>query len=175
MAQVAAAHPWNTYVGWWLPDGTAAGPGPVITGFSASLSPVNSSSARLVLQASAQNAQSFTFSAGNAAVSGLTSVTTSGGTAQDSVTLPVNDGAEEATYTFAVAVFGPGGTAEASTTVEELAGSFSGTGRVQVLFYSPGDQNWFLGSISKTGTLSWKKADSSAGFGDTAQDPTWVI
>jgi hypothetical protein len=24
MAQVAAAHPWNTYVGWWLPDGTAA-------------------------------------------------------------------------------------------------------------------------------------------------------
>jgi hypothetical protein len=54
-------------------------------------------------------------------------------------------------------------------------GDFSGSGRAQVLFYSPGDQNWFLGSFSKAGKLTWKLATNSAGFGDTAFDPTWIV
>jgi hypothetical protein len=32
MAQVTAAHPWNTYVGWWLPDGSSATPPPAQPG-----------------------------------------------------------------------------------------------------------------------------------------------
>ena len=174
MAQVAAAHPYNTYVGWWLPDGTNSAPPPTITTFSASPTPVNSSGGGLALEVSAQNAQSYTFTSPNPGIAGLTTVTTSGGTAQDDVSLPVNRGSSEVTFTFEVSVSSPGGTVTAQTTVEELGGDFTGTGKAQVLFYAPGDQDWYLGSFSKAGSLSWSQADDSSGFGDTAQDPTWI-
>ncbi len=52
-------------------------------------------------------------------------------------------------------------------------GDFTGYGRADVLFYSPGDQNWWLGTFSGT-TLSWTLAGNTRGFGNTAGDPTWI-
>ncbi len=54
-------------------------------------------------------------------------------------------------------------------------GNFTGTGRDQVLFYSPGDKNWWLGSLNRHGTMTWKHAGNTPGFGNTADDPTWII
>ncbi|MFL6137914.1 MAG: exo-alpha-sialidase, partial [Frankiaceae bacterium] len=53
-------------------------------------------------------------------------------------------------------------------------GDFSGTGHDQVLFYSPGDQNWWLGTCNATGTMTWALAGNTKGFGNTASDPTWI-
>jgi hypothetical protein len=58
-------------------------------------------------------------------------------------------------------------------------GDFSGTGRQQVLFYSPGDGSWFLGSVLN-GTFQWEPLGNTQGgnrgpnFGNTAGDPTWI-
>ncbi len=147
---------------------------PSVTGFSASPSPVGGPGARLTLTASAVGAQSFAFSSSNAEVSGLTTVATSGGSASDTVMLPVNTTTQQEVFRFTVTVTGPGGTSTASTSATELGGAFTGTGRSQVLFYSSGDQNWWLGSFSTAGALSWKSPGNTKGFGDTASDPTWV-
>jgi hypothetical protein len=44
----------------------------------------------------------------------------------------------------------------------------------QVLYYFPGDQGWSLGTIAK-GKITFTALGNSAGFGDTAGDPMWVI
>jgi hypothetical protein len=50
---------------------------------------------------------------------------------------------------------------------------FTGAGRSQILFYSAGDQNWWLGTITN-GQLGWSLAGNTKGFGNTAADPTWI-
>ncbi len=50
-----------------------------------------------------------------------------------------------------------------------FTGNFTGTGHTQVLFYSPGDSNWWLGTFSGT-SLSWTLAGNSSGFGNIASD-----
>ena len=52
-------------------------------------------------------------------------------------------------------------------------GDFSGTGHTQIMFYYPGDHNWWLGTVSGT-SLNWTLAGNTAGFGNTASDPTWI-
>lgn len=44
------------------------------------------------------------------------------------------------------------------------SGDFTGSGRAEVLFYYPGDRNWWLGSLV-AGQLSWKLIDNTTGFG----------
>jgi len=53
-------------------------------------------------------------------------------------------------------------------------GDFTGDGKSDVLFYYPGDHNWWLGSFSGT-TLSWKLAGNTGGFGNVADGrPIWA-
>ncbi len=52
-------------------------------------------------------------------------------------------------------------------------GDFTHSGHSQVLFYSPADQNWWLGSYSR-GSLGWRRVGITSGFGNTAGDPTWI-
>lgn len=50
-------------------------------------------------------------------------------------------------------------------------GDFSGAGRTQVMFFSPGDSNWWLGSIEGSANraqLSWQLAGNTTGFSETA-------
>jgi hypothetical protein len=42
-------------------------------------------------------------------------------------------------------------------------GDFTGAGRSQVLFYYPGDFNWWLGSMNPAGKLQWSLVDNTAG------------
>jgi hypothetical protein len=54
-------------------------------------------------------------------------------------------------------------------------GDLSGSGHSQVLFYSPGDDNWWLGSYSGN-QLNWSKVGNTSGFGHDIHDgrPFWV-
>jgi len=52
-------------------------------------------------------------------------------------------------------------------------GDFTGSGHAQVLFYFPGDGNWWLGTVNGN-TLGWTQAGNTSGFGNTSQDPTWI-
>ena len=53
-------------------------------------------------------------------------------------------------------------------------GDFNGTGGTDILFYYPGDQNWWLGSIVN-GQLTWSLVGNTAGFGQVADGrPFWV-
>ena len=52
-------------------------------------------------------------------------------------------------------------------------GDFTGNGHADVLFYSPGDQNWWLGTFSGT-ALGQTFAGNTSGFGNTAGNPTWT-
>jgi len=54
-------------------------------------------------------------------------------------------------------------------------GDFSGDGRSDVLFYYPGDDNWWLGSVNG-GQLQWTLVGNTAGFGHRINDgrPFWV-
>ncbi len=55
------------------------------------------------------------------------------------------------------------------------AGDFAGTGRTDILFYSPGDRNWWLGQFGLNGQLSWTLAGNTAGFGQVFDGrPIWV-
>ena len=42
-------------------------------------------------------------------------------------------------------------------------GDFAGAGRSQVLFYDPGDFNWWLGSVDAAGELQWSLVGNTAG------------
>jgi hypothetical protein len=54
-------------------------------------------------------------------------------------------------------------------------GNFDGQGRTDILFYYPGDMNWWLGSFDNNGVQSWKLIDNTAGFGQVADGrPFWV-
>lgn len=53
-------------------------------------------------------------------------------------------------------------------------GDFDADGLDEVLFYYPGDQNWWLGSIV-AGRLVWKHIGNTAGFGNLADGrPFWT-
>jgi hypothetical protein len=53
-------------------------------------------------------------------------------------------------------------------------GDFTGSGKDEILFYYPGDSNWWLGAIAG-GTLGWSLVGSTAIFGDVADGrPFWV-
>ncbi|HLF26682.1 MAG TPA: M12 family metallopeptidase [Anaerolineae bacterium] len=54
-------------------------------------------------------------------------------------------------------------------------GSFSQTGRSEILFYYPGDDNWWLGSWNGA-RLAWSLAGNTAGFGHGINDgrPFWI-
>jgi hypothetical protein len=45
-------------------------------------------------------------------------------------------------------------------------GDFRGLGRDQILFYSPGDNNWWLGTFDTSGSLTWILAGNTNGFGN---------
>ncbi len=55
-----------------------------------------------------------------------------------------------------------------------FTGDFLGDGRTDVLFYYPGDGNWFLGTVSASGKLNWVRAGNSSGFGDISRDKFFV-
>ena len=51
---------------------------------------------------------------------------------------------------------------------------FSGSGKDEVLFYYPGDQNWWLGRHDGT-DIQWALAGNTAGFGQIADGrPLWI-
>src|ERR1700704_2786019 len=54
-------------------------------------------------------------------------------------------------------------------------GRFSRTDRDEVLFYYPGDDNWWLGTVVN-GQLNWALAGNTAGFGHGINDgrPFWI-
>jgi hypothetical protein len=54
-------------------------------------------------------------------------------------------------------------------------GRFSRSDRDEVLFYYPGDDNWWLGTLDG-GQLSWSPAGNTAGFGHGINDgrPFWI-
>jgi hypothetical protein len=54
-------------------------------------------------------------------------------------------------------------------------GDFTGNGATDVLFYYPGDDNWWLGSIVN-GQLTWSFVGNTAGFGHAIYDgrPFWI-
>ena len=54
-------------------------------------------------------------------------------------------------------------------------GDFSGNGATDVLFYYPGDDNWWLGEMVN-GQLTWSFAGNTAGFGHGINDgrPFWI-
>jgi hypothetical protein len=45
-------------------------------------------------------------------------------------------------------------------------GDFRGLDRDQSLFYSPSDNNWWLGTFDTSGKLTWNLADNTNGFGN---------
>ena len=56
-------------------------------------------------------------------------------------------------------------------------GDFNGDGRADVLFYFPGDDNWWLGSyVTTTNQLQWKLVGNTKGFGHAINDgrPFWI-
>ncbi|GAA2756282.1 M12 family metallopeptidase [Actinopolymorpha rutila] len=54
-------------------------------------------------------------------------------------------------------------------------GDFTGNGSTDVMFYYPGDDNWWLGEMSG-GRLQWRLVGNTAGFGHAINDgrPFWV-
>jgi hypothetical protein len=56
-------------------------------------------------------------------------------------------------------------------------GDFNGNGSTDVLFYYPGDDNWWLGTVQPgNGQLTWIFAGNTAGFGHAINDgrPFWI-
>ena len=53
-------------------------------------------------------------------------------------------------------------------------GDFDGDGKTEILFYYPGDRNWWLGTFVGT-TIQWKLVGNTAGFGQVWDGrPFWV-
>ncbi len=52
-------------------------------------------------------------------------------------------------------------------------GDFTGIGHTQVLFYYPGDQNWWLGTVNGN-VLNRALWGNTSGFGNTVHDPAWT-
>src|SRR5215211_8563022 len=54
-------------------------------------------------------------------------------------------------------------------------GNFSGDGKTDILFYYPGDNNWWLGQFGADNRLSWNLAGNTAGFGQVWDGrPFWT-
>ena len=54
-------------------------------------------------------------------------------------------------------------------------GDFAGTGKTDVLFYYPGDRNWWLGQFNAANQLTWNLAGNTAGFGQVGDGrPFWT-
>ena len=146
---------------------------PVVNSFAPSTSSMLNSGGTVTLTAAASNATSYAFSSSQSGLTGLDTVQSSSGTATDVVTVPPNQTASRIIIPFTVTVTGPGGTTSSSTDLIELFGRFTGSGQSQVVLYSPIDQNWWLGTMSG-GSLGWKMAGNTSGFGDTASFPVYV-
>jgi hypothetical protein len=55
------------------------------------------------------------------------------------------------------------------------AADFAGTGRTDILFYYPGDRNWWLGQFGTNNQLSWNLAGNTSGFGQVWDGrPFWI-
>ncbi len=55
------------------------------------------------------------------------------------------------------------------------AADFAGTGRTDILFYFPGDRNWWLGQFGANNQLAWNLAGNTAGFGQVWDGrPFWI-
>src|SRR5947199_78151 len=53
-------------------------------------------------------------------------------------------------------------------------GDFSGQGKTEVLFFFPGDNNWWLGTHNGN-ELAWALVGNTAGFGPMADGrPIWI-
>jgi kumamolisin len=52
-------------------------------------------------------------------------------------------------------------------------GDFSGVGHAQVMFYYPGDSNWWLGTVGG-GQLGWQLVGNTSGFGNISGDRFWT-
>ena len=54
-------------------------------------------------------------------------------------------------------------------------GDFSGNGKTDLLFYYPGDNNWWLGEFDAQNQLTWSLAGNTAGFGQVWDGrPFWI-
>lgn len=54
-------------------------------------------------------------------------------------------------------------------------GDFAGTGKTDVLFYYPGDRNWWLGQFNNANQLTWNLAGNTRGFGQVWDGrPFWT-
>lgn len=51
-------------------------------------------------------------------------------------------------------------------------GNFTGAGHSQIMFYSPGDGNWWLGTFQGA-KLTWELAGNTKGFGNIDGQPFW--
>jgi Zinc dependent phospholipase C len=51
-----------------------------------------------------------------------------------------------------------------------FTGDFTGSGKTEVMFYYPGDGNWWLATFTGT-TMSWTLAGNTTGFGDVSTCP----
>lgn len=55
------------------------------------------------------------------------------------------------------------------------AADFTGTGSTDILFYYPGDKNWWIGQFGATGQMTWNLAGNTAGFGQVWDGrPFWT-
>jgi hypothetical protein len=53
-------------------------------------------------------------------------------------------------------------------------GDFNGDKKSDVMFFFPGDLNWWLGTIGNNNQLNWTLAGNNKGMGNTAMLPTYV-
>ena len=114
-----------------------------ISSFSAAPSTVPAGGGSVTLTADASNASSYAFTSTSSAVTGLGSVDSSSGSAQDAVEIPATQAA--VTYTFDVTATGAGGTsAESPVTVTQSAPVYEEafeSNKQQLVTYGSIDQN----------------------------------
>lgn len=77
--------------------------------------------AAITLAAHARNATCYVFSSDNTAVTGLETVASSSGEAQDQVSIPMNTSGSQVTYTFSVTMIGPDGSATGRAVFAQLS------------------------------------------------------
>jgi hypothetical protein len=157
----------------WLHAPSSGPSPPSIASFTVSTGVASGSGGAFLLTATASDATEYSFSSSDLGVQGLSTVSSGSGSAQIEIMLPPEND-RTSTVTFTVNVSGPGGTASASTSMIQYYGDFTGSGKDQVLYYFPGDEGWSLGTIAK-GAITFHSLGNSAGFGDTAGDPMWVV
>ena len=60
-----------------------------------------------------------------------------------------------------------------STGCPFFTGDFTGSGKTEVMFYYPGDGNWWLATFAGT-AMSWQLKGNTAGFGNISSCPFWT-